>query len=232
MKKYTYLYITLLALFLMPLTSLAQTDRQLIRHGNRLFREQKFEEAEATFRKAVAANPKNPEAQYNLGCALMAQQKDSMAVQCFENGAKMQPDRERRAQAYHNMGVICQQKKMFAEAVDAYKEALRNNPKDDETRYNLALCLKQLKNQPKNQNKQQQDKNKDKNKDKKDENKDKNDKNKQDQNKDQQQKQPEQMSKDNAEQLLNAAKQQEQAVQQRMQKAKSQPRQNRHQKNW
>lgn len=209
----------------MPLTSLAQTDRQLIRHGNRLFREQKFEEAEATFRKAVAANPKNPEAQYNLGCALMAQQKDSMAVQCFENGAKMQPDRERRAQAYHNMGVICQQKKMFAEAVDAYKEALRNNPKDDETRYNLALCLKQLKNQPKNQNKQQQDKNKDKNKDK-------NDKNKQDQNKDQQQKQPEQMSKDNAEQLLNAAKQQEQAVQQRMQKAKSQPRQNRHQKNW
>lgn len=212
----------------------AQNDRQQIRHGNRLFREQKFEEAEATFRKAVAANAKNPEALYNLGCALLAQQKDSMAVQCFENAAKLQPDRERRAQAFHNMGVICQQKKMFSEAIEAYKEALRNNPKDNETRYNLALCLKQQKNQPKNQNQNQQDKNKDKNKDNnKNEDKDKNQNKNQDQNKDQQQqKQPEQMSKDNAEQLLNAAKQQEQAVQQRMQKAKSQPRQNRHQKNW
>lgn len=221
-KLYILLYILLLA----PLALQAQNDRQLIRHGNRLFREQKFEEAEATFRKAVAANAKNPEALYNLGCALMAQQKDSMAVQCFENAAKLQPDRERRAQAFHNMGVICQQKKMFSEAIEAYKEALRNNPKDNETRYNLALCLKQQKNQPKNQNQNQQDKNKN-------EDKDKNQNKNQDQNKDQQQqKQPEQMSKDNAEQLLNAAKQQEQAVQQRMQKAKSQPRQNRHQKNW
>lgn len=229
MKKSLYI---LFILFLLPLAASAQNDRQLIRHGNRLFREQKFEEAEATYRKAAAANPKNPEALYNLGCALMAQQKDSMAVQCFENGAKLQPDRERRAQAFHNMGVICQQKKMFSEAVEAYKEALRNNPKDDETRYNLALCLKQLKNQPKQQNQQNKQ---DKNKDKKDQNKDQNkeqNKNK-DQNKDQdKQKQPEQMSKDNAEQLLNAAMQQEKATQQRLQKAKSQPRQNRHQKNW
>lgn len=221
-----------LFMFLSATASMAQTDRQLIRQGNREFRIQQYEKAEATYRKACAANANNPEAQYNLGCALQAQQKDSMAIVCYEKAAKLQKDPLRRAQAYHNMGVICQQKKMFAEAIDAYKQALRCNPKDDETRYNLALCMKQLKNQPKqnNQNKQ----NKDDKKDNKDKNKDQNkeqDKNKEDEKK-QQQNQQDQMSKENAEQLLNAAMQQEQATQQRMKKAQQQPRRKQHQKNW
>lgn len=231
MKKAIYIIICVLFSALGVSEVAAQTDRQLIRQGNRQFHTQQLEKAEATYRKAVAANQRNPEAQYNLGCVLMAQQKDSMAVQCFETAAKLQTDPLRRAQAYHNIGVICQQKKMFSEAIEAYKESLRNNPADNETRYNLALCLKQQKNQPKNKNQQQQkqDQNKDQNKDKKDQDKDKN----KDQNKDQQQqKQPEQMSKENAEQLLNAAIQQEKNTQQRLQKAKQQPRHNRHQKNW
>ena len=191
----------------------AQNDRQLIRQGNRLFRSQEYEKAEAAYRKAIAANSNNPEAHYNLGCALMAQQKDSAAVNALENSAKLQQDRNRRAQAFHNIGVICQQKKMFSEAAEAYKEPLRNNPKDDETRYNLALCMKQIKNQPKQQQqKKQQDKN----------------------NKDQQKQkqQDEKMSKDNAEQLLNAAMQQEKATQQKLKKAQNQPRNSNHLKNW
>ena len=192
----------------------AQNDRQLIRQGNRLFRSQEYEKAEAAYRKAIAANSNNPEAHYNLGCALMAQQKDSAAVNALENSAKLQQDRNRRAQAFHNIGVICQQKKMFSEAAEAYKESLRNNPKDDETRYNLALCMKQIKNQPKQQ--QQQKKQQDKN------------------NKDQQKQkqQDEKMSKDNAEQLLNAAMQQEKATQQKLKKAQNQPRNSNHLKNW
>lgn len=204
----------------------AQNDRQFIRQGNRQYRAQQYEKAEATYRKAVAANPRNPEAQYNLGCALMAQQKDSMAIQCLENGAKLQPDPMRRAQAYHNMGVICQQKKLFAEAAEAYKQALRNNPADDETRYNLALCLKQIKNQPQQQQKSQDenegDNKKNKNEEQKNDNKDKK----------QEPDNQEQMSKENAEQLLNAAQQQEKATQQRLKQNQQQPRRNRHLKNW
>lgn len=224
--------IVLLLLVLCPLGALAQSDRALIREGNRQFHAQEFEKAEATYRKAVAVNPKNPEAQYNLGCALMAQQKDSAAVACFEAGAQLQPDKMRRAQAYHNMGVICQQKKMFGEAIEAYKQALRNNPKDNETRYNLALCMKQKKN---DKNNQQNKKNKDDKKNKQDQDKQNQNKN-QDQKKDdkqqQQQQQKEQMSKENAEQLLNAAMQQEKATQQKMKKAQQQPRRSSHQKNW
>ena len=206
----------------------AQTDRKLIRQGNRQFRNQHYEEAEATYRKASAANAQNPEAQYNLGCALMAQQKDSMAMKCFQNSAQLHTDKQRKAQAYHNMGVILQQKKQFGEAAEAYKAALRNNPKDNETRYNLALCLKQMKNQQNQNQNQKKDENKDKNKDKeKEKNENKNQKDQK-----QPEEKPEQMSKENAEQLLNAAMQQEKATQQRMKKAQQQPSRKRHLQNW
>ena len=218
----------LLMLLLAFQSATAQTDRKLIRQGNRQFRNQHYEEAEATYRKASAANAQNPEAQYNLGCALMAQQKDSMAMKCFQNSAQFHTDKQRKAQAYHNMGVILQQKKQFGEAAEAYKAALRNNPKDNETRYNLALCLKQMKNQPKQNQNQKKDENKDKNKDKeKEKNENKNQKDQK-----QPEEKPEQMSKENAEQMLNAAMQQEKATQQRMKKAQQQPSRKRHLQNW
>ena len=225
MLRNTLLLIMLLLAFQ---DATAQTDRKLIRQGNRQFRNQHYEEAEATYRKASAANAQNPEAQYNLGCALMAQQKDSMAMKCFQNSAQLHTDKQRKAQAYHNMGVILQQKKQFGEAAEAYKAALRNNPKDNETRYNLALCLKQMKNQPKQNQNQKKDENKDKHKDKeKEKNEDKNQKDQK-----QPEEKPEQMSKENAEQLLNAAMQQEKATQQRMKKAQQQPSRKRHLQNW
>ncbi|MCM1079981.1 MAG: VWA domain-containing protein [Bacteroidales bacterium] len=218
-------------LFLLPVAVSAQNDRMLIRQGNRQFHSQQYEKAEATFRKAVAVNPNNPEALYNLGCALMVQQKDSMALGCFMKAGDLQSDRLRRAQTFHNIGVICQQNKQYGEAVEAYKESLRMNPKDNETRYNLALCMKQKKNEDKNP--------KNKNKDQNKQEQQKDQKNKQDKNKDrsqdkklQNQGSQDKMSKENAEQLLNAAMQQEQATQQRLKKAQSQPRRARHQKNW
>ena len=151
-------------------------------------------------------------------------QKDSAAVVQFQNAGKMETVKMRKAMAYHNIGVICQQHQMYGEAIEAYKEALRNNPKDDETRYNLALCKRQQKNQPQNK-----DQNKEKEK-KEEQNKEQ--QNKEQQKKEQQQQPKDQMSKENAEQLLNAAIQEEKATQQRMKKAMQQPCSRKLQKNW
>lgn len=217
----------------------AQTDRNLIRQGNRAFKSQKWAVAETQYRKAISKNQKNPQAIYNLGCALMAQQKDSMAIQQFTNAAQLETNRLRRAASYHNMGVIMQNHREYAQAIEYYKMALRCNPQDNETRYNLALCKKLLKNNPQNKNKDKnkKDQNKDKNKDNKDKNddKNKNDKNKNKNNKNNQnQNQPNQdkMSRENAEQLLNAAVQQEQVTKRKLQKAMSQPRRKAYDKNW
>jgi hypothetical protein len=212
----------------------AQTDRQHIRDGNRLYRQQKFDKAEVEYRKAVEKNKENPQAYYNLGCALMQQQKDSLAVTNLETAGKLETSKIRKAKVYHNIGVICQSHQLFSEAIEAYKESLRNNPTDDETRYNLALCQKQLKNQKNDKNQKNNNDNKDK--DKKNNEKNNQDKQKQnDKNKDnkqQQKQQDDQMSKENAEQLLQAALQEEKNTQQKMKKQQAMPQKRRLQKNW
>ena len=240
MKYIHYIIVTVAMLLVGTAQAGAQTDRNLIRQGNRAFKSQKWAVAETQYRKAISKNQKNPQAIYNLGCALMAQQKDSMAIQQFTNAAQLETNRLRRAASYHNMGVIMQNHREYAQAIEYYKMALRCNPQDNETRYNLALCKKLLKNNP--QNKDKNKNNKDKNKDKKDQNKDKNkdnkdkndDKNNKNDKNNQNQNQPNQdkMSRENAEQLLNAAVQQEQATKRKLQKAMSQPRRKAYDKNW
>ena len=208
-----------------PLTSNAQTDRQYVRQGNKLYRAGDFANAEVSYRKAVEKNPRNPQAAYNLGNALMAQKKDSAAIEQFQNAAKLETNPMRKYRAFHNMGVICQGHKMYGEAIEAYKNALRLNPEDNETRYNLVLCKHQKNKQDQNQQNQQQQQKQDKKDEKKDQDK-------QDQNKDKQKEQKPQMSKDNAEQLLNAAMQQEKQTQDRLKKAQQQPQRRQVLKNW
>ena len=216
-------------LLIMTVCASAQTDRQYIRQGNKQFNAGDFANAEVSYRKAIEKNPKNPQAVYNLGNALMAQQKDSAAVDQFENAAKLETNPLRKYRSFHNLGVICQTHKMYGEAIEAYKNALRLNPNDDETRYNLVLCKHQK--QQQDQNKQNQDQKDNQKKD------DKQEQQKQDQEKDkkdqQKQEQPKpQMSKENAEQLLNAAIQNEKQTQDRLKKAQQQPQRRNIQKNW
>jgi Ca-activated chloride channel family protein len=222
-----------LILLMVAMSVSAQTDRQYIRQGNKQFDAGDYPNAEVSYRKAVEKNPKNPQAAYNLGNALLAQKKDSAAIEQFQNASKLETNPLRKYQSFHNIGVICQSHKMYGEAIEAYKNALRLNPTDDETRYNLILCKHEK--QKQDQNKQNQDQNK--NDQKKDDQKDQQ---KQDQNKDKdkdkkedkQQEQKPQMSKDNAEQLLNAAMQQEKQTQDRLKKAQQQPQRRNIQKNW
>lgn len=209
----------------------AQTDRKFLRDGNRMYHKQDYAKAEILYRKALSKNASNPQAAYDLGCALMMQNKDSAAVVQYQKAAKAEKNKMRRAMSWHNIGVVCQNHKMFSDAINAYQEALRNNPKDDETRYNLALCKRQQKSQDKNQNKNKNDKNKQKDKNGKD-NKKEQDKKNDNKNENKQQQPKEQMSKDNAEQLLNAAMQEEQNTQQRLKKAMQHQRSRSLQKNW
>ena len=223
------------------LSAAAQNDRSFIREGNRLFNARTWAQAETQYRKALSKNARNPQAVYNLGCALLMQQKDSMAMQQFTNAAQMETNNKlRRAKSFHNMGVVMQNHREYAKAIECYKMALRNNPQDNETRYNLALCKKLLKDQPNQNPNNKNDKNKDKDKDK-DKNKDKNqnknkdknnDKDKQNQDKNQDKQNQDKMSRENAEQLLNAAVQQEKATKQKLQKAMSQPGRKAYDKNW
>lgn len=230
MKTIQYI---LMALFLSlcAQTVDAQSDRQFVRNGNKFYREQNYAKAEVEYRKALGKNASNTQAMYNLGCALLQQQKDSAAITQFENAGKTEKAHLRKAMAYHNIGVICQKRQLYAEAIEAYKESLRHNPNDNATRYNLALCKRLAKKQPpKNNNNNKNDKNK-KDNDKKQQQQNKQNPNKNERN-EQRQQNKEQMSKDNAEQLLNYAIQEEKATQRRLKQQQQQPQRRRLQKNW
>lgn len=208
----------------------ASSDRQYIRSGNRFYRQENYAKAEVEYRKALDKNSHNAQAMYNLGCALMQQQKDSLAILQLQNAGKTETAKLRKAMVYHNIGVICQKHRLYGDAIEAYKESLRNNPSDDETRYNLVLCMRQ---QKQNKEDQKDKQNKDNKNNKKDSDKKQNEN--QNQNKqDMQQKQQstEKMSKDNAEQLLNYAVQAEMATQQRLNKNKKQSQTRRLKENW
>lgn len=206
----------------------AQSDRQYIRLGNRLYRQENYAKAEVEYRKALNKNSQNSQAMYNLGCALMQQQKDSLAILQLQSAGKIETARIRKAAIYHNIGVICQKHHLYDDAVEAYKESLRNNPSDNETRYNLVLCMRQQK-QNKSKNKDKQNKKK-QNSQKNSDKKQKENQSKQD--KQQRQQQTEKMSKDNAEQLLNYAVQEEKATQQRLNQNKRQSQTRRLRDNW
>jgi len=153
---------------------LEREAREDVREGNKLYNQLKFDEAEVAYKKALSKNPNYPKASYNLGNAIYQQTRNKEAVAQFELVEKTETDKMSKAATYHNMGNAFMKEKQYDKAVAAYKNAMRNNSKDDETRYNLALAQELLEDQ---QNKDNQD-NKD-NKDNKDDKKDnKDDKNK------------------------------------------------------
>ena len=196
-----------------------KTDRDYLRSGNKLYNDSLFIKAEVDYRKALDINPKSTDAMFNLGNALLMQQKAKEAMEQYESVSKVEKDKSKLAEIYHNMGVILQSAKQYPQCIEAYKESLRNNPKDDETRYNLALAQKMLKDQQQNQqNQDQQQQQQEQKEDKQEQNQDQQEQDQKNQQQQQQQQNKNEMSKENAQQLLNAVMQDEKNVQDKVKK--------------
>ena len=149
-------------------------EKQILRKGNDLYKENRFVDAEVKYKKALKQNPNYENAAYNLGNAVYKQNRFKEALPQYELVVKSSKDSDTKMQVFHNIANVNMKEKKYDQAVAAYKNSLRLNPSDEETRYNLALAKKLLKDQQQ-QNKDDKNKDKDKNKD---ENKDKNEQNK------------------------------------------------------
>jgi len=222
----------MLILLIFSLSAAAQTDRDFIRRGNRLMRDSVYDKAQVQYQKAIEKDNTNPISHFNLGNALLYQNKAEDAMKEYETAARLEKDKGRLAQIYHNMGVVLQAAKQFDKAVACYRNSLRNDPTNDETRYNYALSLFQLKKNQGGQDNQDQQKD-DKGQDEKQEKQQEQQK-QQDKKDEQQQPQPQQdqMSRENAEQMLNAAMQDEKATQEKIQQAQQKRQQKQLQKQW
>ncbi len=148
--------------------------------GNTLVNED-FVAAEMAYRKALSKQEGNIAGAYNLGNSYYKEGNYQEALYRHQQTAKLATSKAEKHKAYHNMGNVFMQTKKCKEAVEAYKNALRNNPTDDETRYNLGLakdCAKQQEQENKDNKDDKEDK--DNSEDKKDENKENKDENKKD----------------------------------------------------
>ena len=221
-------YILLVICAISTMTSVAQrTYREHIRYGNKMYADSIYDKAEVEYRKAVEIDPNGSEALYNLGNALLRQEKVQEAMDQFTMAEKRTTDKKNLAEVHHNMGVICQASQDYANAVEYYKQALRENPTDHETRYNLAVAMKQLQNQQQQQQNEQQNDNKEQ-EEQEQEQQQQNQEQQQQQNQEEQEQQQQQqqeqqaqeneeeMSQENAEQLLESAMQDEKDVQERV----------------
>ena len=224
--------VSTICLLFFSLAAFSQTDRDYIRRGNRLMRDSVYDKAQVEYQKAIERDNTNPISHFNLGNALLYQNKAEDAMKEYETAARLEKDKMRLAQIYHNMGVVLQSAKQFDKAVACYRNSLRNDPTNNETRYNYALSLFQLKKNQGGQDNQDQQKD-DKGQDEKKEQEQQQQQQKQDKKDEQQQQpQPEQMSRENAEQMLNAAMQDEKATQEKIQKAQQKRQQKQLQKQW
>lgn len=254
-------FLMLIVLFAGTLLASAQQERKYIRQGNREFEKAtkdsahidsaRFVNAELDYRKALNKEPNNWDAIYNLANSLFRQKKyDEASKQYIAATGMENPNAEQRAMAYHNLGNSLLLNNKLNEAIEAYKNALRNNPKDMETKYNLAWAqdkLKQQQNQQQKQDQNQEDENKDQeqqqNQDqqKQDQQNQEQKQNQQEQKQqDQQQNQQnqeqneksEQISKEDAARILEALQNDEKKVQEKVQKQKVQAKKRTSQKDW
>jgi tetratricopeptide (TPR) repeat protein len=215
--------------------SYGQSEIKHIREGNRFYYDSAFTESEIAYRKALNTKVESEKAKYNLGAALYKQQRYDEAQNIYKELAQSEKDKEKLARYHHNLGNSYLKSGKINESIDAYKQALRYNPDDASTKYNLSYALKMQQ--------QQQDQNQDNNQESKDQQKQNQQNQEQQENEQQQQQDQEQqqqqqqqerqaeISEEDARRLLEAIENEEKELQKKLlEKKKTKPAKS--DKNW
>ena len=212
MKNTLYIFILLLPFFVN-----AQNKKTHLRDGNNLYKDSLYNDAEMKYRKSLEKDQNYFTASYNLADAIYKQERFEESSLLFEGLIDNAKTKDEKAKLYHNLGNSLFKQQKLKESIQAYKDALKNNPKDEETRHNLALAKKMLQQQEESQ--QEQEENQEENQEKNQEEKQQQEQ-KDKQEKEQKQQEKEDMSKEDAEKMLEALQQQEKELQEKLQKKK------------
>lgn len=157
-KKLNYILI-LSGLFLGSISFSQDLERKNIYYGNEAYQNQEFEEALEYYEEALKANPYSYKANFNLANAYFKLGAYQKASDLYSMLVDMAPTAYDRSKVYHNLGNAQLANQKLNDAINSYKEALKLNPSDEETRYNLAYALELKKEQQQQQQQQNQEQN-------------------------------------------------------------------------
>ena len=141
-----------------PVVVTAQDDEAAIRDGNKLYRQGQFDKALPEYQKAIQKNPKNTIAQYNMGNARFRTSNFTDAEKSFNDAIAASTDNKFKEKSFYNKGVALSKQQKLLESIEAWKNAIKLDPTDEDARFNLQKALTELKkqSQPKEQKQQQQ----------------------------------------------------------------------------
>lgn len=219
-------------LLLLGLIASAQNPNKHIRQGNTAFSDSSYTDAENNYRQALSADQNSFDASFNLADAIYKQEKYSESSTLFNALTEKAKTDKERAMAYHNLGNSLLKEQKLEESINAYKNALRNNPIDPETKHNLAYAQRMKQQEKEEEQKDDQQEEKKENEEKKEDKEDKEEQEKEDQKEQNNQESdenkkpekpqdPNKISKEEAEKMLDALEQQEKEVQEDLQKKKA-----------
>ena len=178
--------------------SFSQSVNEFLVKGNEWYKQGDYKKAQAEYERVLQKDEKNTTAQFNAGAALQRQKNYADAAKLFQSSAESATDTSLRAKSLYNKGVAEVNQKQLQDAINSFKQSLRVNPNDDDTRENLQKALNELNKQNKQKDQNKNQKQDQKPKEKKEDNK---------------------MNKQQAENLLNQLRQEEKRLQE-MQKQK------------
>lgn len=234
-----YRIATVFFLLIISTATYGQSNHKNLREGDRNYYQKNYLDAEEDYRKALQKDEKSVNANHNLGNSLYNQERYEEAAKYFESAALEATSDTEKAMSYHNLGNsylsqmsgITNPEKgqdVLQKSVEAYKQGLKHNPKDDATRYNLAYAQKLYQQFLQEQQKQQQQEQQQQQQNESQDNQSSSDEGENQQNKDNQQPTPnpskgENMTKEEAERLIKIMEEEERKVQEKMNKKKQRP---------
>lgn len=118
-----------------------QNENKVIRQGNKAFEKDNFIEAELNYRKALENDPNSWRGNFNLGNAVYRQQNFDEATRAFQRAIANQTNHKELSKAFYNYGNSLLMNQQIPESIEAYKNALRLNPEDEDARHNLAYAM-------------------------------------------------------------------------------------------
>ena len=228
--------LTLFVILLNTVVVFAQHPNGKIRKGNTAYKDSSYSDAEQLYREALMKDQSSYEASFNMADAIYKQERYSEANSLFKALSEKTDDKIKKSESYHNLGNSLLKEQKLDEAIEAYKNALRNNPKDLDTKYNLAYAMR-MKNQSQEQEKEEQ-KEEENEEDKKEEKEEQEEEEEEEKDKGENQKEkgeqseeekkeepkqpqdPNEMTEEEAQQILDALQQQEKELQEDLQKKK------------
>lgn len=152
----TWLYILLA---LLPAWGVqAQSASKLMREGVLSYKKGDYTQAISRYKAAMNEGMDRNLANYNMGGAFYKAGKADSALNYWQSVATSDKDKDLQAKSWYNMGNAFVKQGNFAKAQEAYQNALRINPKDEDARYNLAYTKRRLEQQQQKQPQQSEQK--------------------------------------------------------------------------